>query len=157
MANGYYQIKMEGENWDKTAFVTKYGQFVFTRVPFSLSNAPGTFCRALGRGFEDHMKKMQQVLSRFRDFKLKLKPSKCELLNKERHNFLNPGMVKEVNEWPMSRNKADLESFLGLMHFYREHLDRFADTAACLYRLTRAEVKFVWGEEEELISEVKGS
>ena len=48
MANGYYQIKMEGEDRDKTAFVTKYGQFVFNRMLFGLSNAPGTFCRALG-------------------------------------------------------------------------------------------------------------
>ena len=32
MANGYYQIKMEGEDRDKTAFVTKYGQFVFNRM-----------------------------------------------------------------------------------------------------------------------------
>ena len=30
-----------------------------------------------------------------------------------------------------------------------EHLDRFADTAACLYRLTGVNVKFDWGEEEE--------
>ena len=35
------------------------------------------------------------------------------------------------------------------MNFYREHLDWFADTAACLYRLTGAKVKFDWGEEEE--------
>ena len=28
-------------------------------------------------------------------------------------------------------------------------MDRFADTAACLYRLTGAKVKFDWGEEEE--------
>ena len=48
MANGYYQINMDGENRDKTAFVTKYGQFVFNRMPLGLSNAPGTFCRALG-------------------------------------------------------------------------------------------------------------
>ena len=54
MANGYYQIQMEGEDRDKTPFVTKYGQFVFNRMLFGLSNAPGTFCRALGlvlRGF----------------------------------------------------------------------------------------------------------
>ena len=44
MANGYYQIKMEGEDLDKMAFVTKYGQFVFNRMQFGLSNAPGTFC-----------------------------------------------------------------------------------------------------------------
>ena len=47
MTNGYYQIKMEGEDRYKMAFVTKYGQFVFSRMPFGLSNAPGTFCSAL--------------------------------------------------------------------------------------------------------------
>ena len=46
-------------------------------------------------------------------------------------------------------NTKELEAFLGLIHFYREHLDQFADTAACLYRLTGARVKFDWGEEEE--------
>ena len=62
---------------------------------------------------------------------------------KERHVFSgsqgkqggvipNPGMGKEV-----------------FNNFYWEHLDRFADTAACLYRLPGAEVKFDWGEEEE--------
>ena len=61
----------------------------------------------------------------------------------------NPGKVKEVKEWPTPKNKTELESFLGLINFYREHLDRFADTAACLYRLTGAKVKFDWGEEEE--------
>ena len=149
MANGYYQIKMEGEDRDKTAFVTKYGQFVFNRMPFGLSNAPGTFCRALGlvlrglswesvvsflddivilgRGFEDHMKNMEQVLSRFRDFKLKLKPSKCELLKRDiiflGHKVSkegvspNPGKVKEVKEWPTPKNKTELESYLGLIIF----------------------------------------
>ena len=136
MANGYYQIKMEGEDQDNTVFVTKYVQFVFNRMPFGLSNAPGMLCRALGyvlcglswesvvsflddkvilgRGFEDHMKNMEHVLSWFRDFKLKLKPSKCELLKRDK-TFLghkvnregvspNPGKVKKVKEWPTPRN-----------------------------------------------------
>ena len=34
----------------------------------------------------------------------------------------NPGKVKEVKEWPMPRIKANFESFLGLINFYREHL-----------------------------------
>ena len=47
------------------------------------------------------------------------------------------------------KNKRELESFLSLINIYMEHLDWFADTAACLYRLTGAKVKFNWGEEEE--------
>ena len=61
----------------------------------------------------------------------------------------NPGKVREVKKWPTPKNKTELESFLGLINLYREHLDRFADTAACLYRLTGAKVKFDWGDEEE--------
>ena len=60
----------------------------------------------LGRSFEDHMKNMEQVLSRFRDFKLKLKSSKCELLKRDiiflGHKVSregvspNPGKVREA-------------------------------------------------------------
>ena len=49
-----------------------------------------------------------------------------------------------MKEWPTPKNKTELESFLGLIIFYREHSDRFADTTACLYRLTGAKVKFDW-------------
>ena len=81
------------------------------------------------------MKNMEQVLSWFQDFKLKLKPSKCELLNRDiiilGHKVSregvspNPGMVKEVKKWPTPKKKTELESFLGLINFYREHLDRW--------------------------------
>ena len=113
----------------------------------------------LGRSFGDHLKNMEQVLSRFRDFKLKLKPSKCELLKRDiiflGHRVSregvspNPGKVREMKEWPTPKNKTEFESFLGLLNFNRDHLDRYADTAACLYRLTGAKVKFDRGEEEE--------
>ena len=91
------------------------------------------------------------MLSRFRDFKLKLKQIKCELGHKVSRKGVSPNSakVREVKEWPTPKNKTELESFLGLINFYREHLDRFADTAACLYRLTGAKVKFDCGEEEE--------
>ena len=113
----------------------------------------------LGRGFEDHMKNMEQVLSRFQDFKQKLKPSKCELLKRDiffmghkvsREGMSpNPGKGKEVKEWPTPTNKTELESFLGLINLYGEHMDRLVDTDACLYILTGAKFKFDWGEEEE--------
>ena len=71
----------------------------------------------LGRGFVDSMDKMEQVFSRFRDFKLKLKPSKCKLLKRDiifvGHKVSkewvssNAGKVKEVKEWPTPINKTE--------------------------------------------------
>ena len=105
MANGHYQLKMEEGDRDKTAFVTKYGKFLFNRMPFGLCNAPATFSRALalvlrglswdcvvsflddliilGKGFEDHLTNMEKVFARFAKFKLKLKQKKCELFQRE--------------------------------------------------------------------------
>ena len=78
-------------------------------------------------GFEENMKNMEQVLSRFRVFKVKLQPSKCELFNRDIPFFESPGKhggfnhnpekVKGVKDWPTPSNKADLGSFLGLLHF----------------------------------------
>lgn len=41
----YWQIKVNPKDWNKTAFITKYGLFEFTRIKFGLCNAPATFAR----------------------------------------------------------------------------------------------------------------
>ena len=51
--------------------------------PNALQNVPSAFEIFLGRGFEDHMKNIEHVLSLFRYFKLKLKPSKRVLLRRD--------------------------------------------------------------------------
>ena len=43
----YWQIKVNPKDWNKTAFITKYGLFEFTRIKFGLCNAPATFVRAI--------------------------------------------------------------------------------------------------------------
>ena len=43
----YWQIKIHPEDCKKTAFITKYGLFEFTRMGFGLCNAPATFARAI--------------------------------------------------------------------------------------------------------------
>jgi transposase InsO family protein len=101
LASGYWQVEMDEESKDKTAFVTRNGLFRFTVMPFGLCNAPATFERlmemvlrglawkrclvylddiiAFGTGFSDTLDNLQAVFERLRSANLKLKPSKCEL------------------------------------------------------------------------------
>ena len=102
MASGYYQLEVAEEDRDKTALVTKYGLFSFRRMPFGLCNALATFSRSislvlrglswkcviaflddvvvLDRDFDSHMVNLSDVLRRFEQYGMKLKPKKCELL-----------------------------------------------------------------------------
>ena len=97
----YWQIKVHPDDRKKTAFITKYGLFEFTRMGFGLCNAPATFARAinlvlhrlnwkialaflddvlvLGKTPQDHLTNLREVFERFRQFGMKFKPKKCEL------------------------------------------------------------------------------
>ena len=109
LASGYWQVGMEEESQEKTAFTTHAGLFEFTVMPFGLCNAPATFQRlmenvltglarercivylddilVMGRTFEEHLANLRVVFSRLANAGLKLKPSKCELVHRE-VNFL---------------------------------------------------------------------
>ena len=42
---GYWQLQVAPEDQHKTAFITKYGLFEYSKMPFGLCNAPSTFQR----------------------------------------------------------------------------------------------------------------
>jgi hypothetical protein len=57
-------------------------------------------------------------LVRFREYRLKLKPQKCELFQKEveflgrvverKGMHIGPGNIKDIEDWPMPKNKNSL-------------------------------------------------
>jgi len=47
LQSGYHQIEVAPEDQCKTAFITRYGLFEYTRMPFGLCGAPGTFQQAM--------------------------------------------------------------------------------------------------------------
>ena len=103
--SAYWQIGIDKDSKEKTAFRTKYGLFEFNKMAFGLVNAPSTYARAmslvlsglswdivlaylddicvLGRSTDEHLKNLRIVFSRFRTYGLKLKPNKSELFRKE--------------------------------------------------------------------------
>ena len=109
LASGYWQIRMNPESVEKTAFVTPQGLYEFRVMPFGLTNAPGVFQRLMervlarlnpedgpdfvvvyiddvlvfSRTLEEHLEHLRCVIQRIQEAGLKLKPTKCHFIRKE--------------------------------------------------------------------------
>ena len=105
LQSGYWQIPVAVSDLPKTAFITKYGLYEYTKMPFGLCNAPSTFQRCmkmvfrglqwhtlliylddifvLGATMQENLAWLDQVLGRLVEAGLKLKPSKCQILQEE--------------------------------------------------------------------------
>lgn len=93
-------MEVEGADKDKTAFGTKSGLYRFVRMPFGISNAPGTFQRPMDAvlpgllwvcalvylddvvvfshgSVERHVVDVAAVLERLDQARMTLKASKC--------------------------------------------------------------------------------
>jgi hypothetical protein len=52
--SGYHQISLAKEDEEKTAFITSFGAFCYTSMPFGLKNAEATYQRAIQTCLADH-------------------------------------------------------------------------------------------------------
>ncbi|KAH9594390.1 hypothetical protein MS3_00005796 [Schistosoma haematobium] len=148
-------------------------------MPFGLTNAPATFQRLMqtvlqglvphqcliylddiivyGSTPEQHNANLKAVLQRIRQHNLKVKPSKCRLLQKEvlflGHRITEDGVATDkektrvIVNWPQPKSPEDVRSFLGLASYYRRFVRDFASLAAPLHRLTHKGRKFLWTSE----------
>ena len=150
---------------DKTAFVTPFGQFQFSVMPFGLKGAPATFQRMMDKlvgdmeGFaasymddiviysaswDEHLTHIQQVLE---CLGLTAKPSKCKFGMAE-CNYLghvvgrgivrpDPTKLEAVDSFPIPKTKQQLRRFLDLTGYYRRFIQGYALIASPLTDLTR--------------------
>ena len=105
LCSGYFQIPLEAESQLKTSFGTRWGSFMWKKLPQGLCNAPASFQRAmnlvlrgltweelivylddvilLGNSFDGMLGTLRSVFSRFKENNLKLKPSKCKFFKSQ--------------------------------------------------------------------------
>ena len=105
LKSGYWQVEMDSNDKEKTAFGVAGGLWQFRVMPFGLCNAPATFERLMdhvlvglpwticmvylddiivhGRTFDQELVNLTQVFSCIRNAGLKLAPSKCSLFRQK--------------------------------------------------------------------------
>jgi hypothetical protein len=179
MRSGYHQVCLNSRDADKTAFICHRGQFCFLTMPFGLSNAGATFQRLMDLLMdrltfemclvyshdiicfsatpEQHLLRLRLILQRISEYGMKLKASKCVLLQTS-VCFLghmissdrigtDPEKIRLVQRLPVPSNLSELRGFLGLAGYYRRHIEGYSRIASVLTELTKKGQRFVWSDD----------
>jgi hypothetical protein len=91
--SGFLQIPIHPDDQDKTTFTCPYDTFAYSRLPFGLCNAPGTFQRCVMSIFSSEIEKIMEVfIDDFTvygsDFDTCLKNLRTVLQKCQKHNLV---------------------------------------------------------------------
>ena len=172
LRSGYHHIALDDDAIKKTAFVMPLGKYEYLKVPFGLAEASAYFQNLMNKvlnglhftlaylddviifstSAEQHLKHIQIVLTRLKQAKLRLKKSKCLFFKQELHYMghlpttngikLQSEKIKAISEMKPPKNQKGVREFLEMVDYYRKFINRFADAARPMTKLTRKDVKF---------------
>ena len=149
--SGFWQVRMAPESQQYTTFtVGNLGFYEFTCMPFGFCNALATFQHLMqntlgelnltywviylddvivfGCMEEEHLKHLWVVFEHFREFNLKLKPSKCSFFQSEimylMHHMFEEGISPSwdnlcaIEDFPMLETFTQIHAFCRLAGHY---------------------------------------
>ena len=149
LRSAYHQVSINPPDREKTSFICHRGSYQYRTMPFGLCNAGATFQRLMdvvlnglslqiclaylddvivfSRELDEHLIRLRQVFERLQIAGLKVKPSKCKILQKQ-VSFLghvissegistDPEKIRAVAEWPEPRSVRDVRAFVGLASY----------------------------------------
>lgn len=194
MKSGYHQVELLEEHKCRTAFtVGPLGFWEFNRLPFGLNNAPATYQRLMEQclgdlnmkicaiylddliifssTLEEHLDRLDQVLTRLRECNLKLSPKKCKFLQtkvkyvghivSENGVEADPDKIEKVKNWPTPQNAEEVRQFTSFAGYYRRFVKDFSKIAKPLTDLhpnttikngkkVKSSKPFTWGKEQQV-------
>ncbi|EEC16206.1 hypothetical protein IscW_ISCW011925 [Ixodes scapularis] len=180
LRDAYQQLVLQDAARKYVTISTTMGLFQYTRLPFGVASAPAIFQREMGNLFRgmrhvavylddilvtgtddgDHLQNLRKVLTRLQDAGLKLRLDKCMFLTPSveylGHIISQAGLapaprkIEAVLKAPKPKSKKELQSYLGLINFYRRFLPNLSTHLEPLHRLLRDGQQWAWKKEQDL-------
>jgi len=179
-SQGFWQIPLDEESSEYTAFNTPFGRYKFLRLPFGISSAPEIFHRIIaemlegiegacnyiddvlvwGSTREEHDNRLRKVLDRVSEQGLKLKREKCKEAMTELKYIggiltsegtkPDKTQIEAIVSMPIPESKDELQRFLGMVTYFAKYVPDMSSTTAVLRELLKKEVSWFWDERHEL-------
>ena len=171
LLKGYHQIPVAEEDVNKTGVITPFGLFIFTRTPFGLKNAGQDFQRLMDEILGDiprvfvyiddiliaseneqqHMEDLRQVFTTLQKHGMVVNRAKC-VLGQTNLDFLGysvndagisplPERVEAIRAVPAPTSIKELQSFLGMINYYRRFIPKAAEHLHPLFDLLKGKPK----------------
>ena len=177
LSHAYQQVVLEEESRKYVTVTTHKGLYRYKRLHFGIASAPAVFQRIMeqilqgiprvvvylddllitGRNEAEHLDVLKQVLERLRQYGLRLKRSKCKLMQ-EKVEYLGymidkDGLhtvgdkIRAIKDTPQPQCTKQLRAFLGLVQYYGRFIPMLSTHAYPLNQLLRKGVVWKWGPE----------
>ncbi|XP_055839723.1 uncharacterized protein K02A2.6-like [Episyrphus balteatus] len=171
----FHQVEISPESREITTFMTRKGLFRYKRLMFGITCAPEIFQKLMEQILsscdgviifiddivvfaptkELHDLRLKKVLDRMRKFNVTLNKEKCEFAVSEisfnGHRLSGSGIkpmhdkLEAVKQFREPNDAEEVRSFLGLVNYVSKFIPNLATISEPLRRLTKKDVKFQWG------------
>jgi len=177
LSQAYQQVTLDQNSCKYVTINTVKRLYQYTRLPFSIASAPSIFQRIIntmlqdipnticyldnilvtGKNDENHIKNLEEVLNRLMNGGLRLKKSKCALMQ-DFVQYLEyridgqgvhttPDKIAAIQEAPTPQNVKQLRLFLGLIQNYGKFTGNMSSLLHPMYQLLKANAKWKWNDQ----------
>lgn len=174
LAQAFLQLPLEDKSQKLVVINTHKGLYKYKRLPFGVASSPAIFQKVMdqilqgipgviwyiddilitGKTKEEHLQRLEEVLSRLQANGLRANKPKCKFLQ-DQCRFLghiidaeglhtSDEKIEAITKAPHPRNVKELRSFLGMMNYYRKFIPNLATVLKPMTNLLQHNVRWHW-------------